>query len=245
MLNELSPVPLYHQLQHIVRERIESGEWPVGQPIPTESELCEEFNVSRATVTRAMQALVRDGLVRRRRGRGSFAARRISHDLLTFSSFSAYVRQQVGRALADRLLSATVVPATQALAEALDIDEGEPVVEIRKIKLAEGYPVFLANLYVPRNLCPGLEEQDLSSGSVIELLQERYRLGITRVKGSFNAVLVGPAEAGLLEVERGTPAILYHRVRFTGEGRPVMVSDHLIRSDMCQLCFDIAAAPSR
>lgn len=246
MLNELSPVPLYHQLHEIVRSRIESGQWPPGHPIPTEADLCEEFEVSRATVRQAMQSLVRDGLIRRRRGKGSFAARpRINHDLLTFSSFSAYARQQLGRELADRLLSLSVMPAGAALAETLQIDEGAPVIEIRKMKLAEGQPVFLATLYVPGSLCPGLENEDLSGGSVIELLQEKYRFRITRVKGSFDAVLVGQEEAELLEVEKGSPAILYHRVRFTGDGRPLMASEHLIRSDACQLSFEATSAASR
>lgn len=246
MLDELSPVPLYHQLHEIVRSRIEAGQWSPGHRIPTETELCQEFDVSRATVRQAMQSLVRDGLIRRRRGKGSFAARpKISHDLLTFSSFSAYAKRQLGRELSDRLLSVFVMPAAKVLARSLEIGEGDPVVEIRKVKLAEGQPVFLATLYVPEGLCPGLEKENLAAGSVIELLQEKYRFRITRVKGSFGAVLVGEEEAKLLEVEKGSPAILYHRVRFVADGRPLMASDHLLRSDSFQLSFEVSSTTSR
>lgn len=246
MLDELSPVPLYHQLHQIMRNRIESGLWPLEAPIPTEAELCEEFEVSRATVRQAMQRLVQDGLIRRRRGKGSFAAKpRIDHDLLTFYSFSAYARQQLGTELTDHLLSATVAQASAALAEILQIGEGDPVVEIRKVKLAEGQPIFLSTLYVPERLCPGLEKDDLAAGSVIELLQEKYRHRIVRVKGSFDAVLAGKEESELLEVEIGAPLILYHRVRFTGDGRPLLVSEHLICSDACRLSFDVTSSALR
>lgn len=122
MLDELSPVPLYHQLREILRERIDSGQWQAELPVSTEAELCHEFGVSRATVRQAMQLLVRDGLIRRRRGKGSFAASpRLTHDLLSFSSFSSYVKQRVDREVTDRLLSMTPMPATIPVAERLQI----------------------------------------------------------------------------------------------------------------------------
>jgi GntR family transcriptional regulator len=246
MLDELSPVPLYHQLKDVVRSRIESGQWQVGQPIPTEAELCEEFDVSRATVTRAMQALVRDGFIRRRRGKGNYASRpRLSHDLLSFSSFSEYAKRQVGKELASRTLSVTVKPASMAMAEALEINECDPVVEIRRLRLAESQPVFLATLNVPEARCPGLLAQDLTGSSVIELIQERYHLRITRVKASFEAVSIGEEDARLLELEKGAPVLLFHRLRFTGDGRPLMASDHLIRSDLFHLSLDITSSASR
>lgn len=110
------------------------------------------------------------------------------------------------------------------------------------MKLAESCPIFLATLYVPERLCPGLESKNLATGSVIEFLQERYRYRITRVKGSFEAVLLGEKEADLLQMKAGSPAILYHRVRFIADGRALIASDHLIRSDSCQLSFEVTSS---
>src|SRR5665647_2612042 len=108
MLDETSPVPLYYQLQEIIRSRIESGQWQPGQQLPPEAELCEEFSLSRGTVRQALADLVREGLLHRRRGKGSFVATpKISQDLMSFATgFSAYAKQAIGTELANRGLAA-------------------------------------------------------------------------------------------------------------------------------------------
>lgn len=246
MLDETSPVPLYHQLCGVIRTRIENGFWKAGEQLPIESEMCDEFRVSRATVRQAVQALVREGLIQRRRGRGSFAqAPRIHHDLLTFGSFAAYAEKKIGRALTNRILSVSLVAADAGLAATLGTAEGADLVEVRKVKLADGQPIFMAADHVPLEVCPSLIDDDHSTGTLIDLLQDKYQFRITRLKGSFEAVSVTAEEAELLDMEPGAPALLYHRVRYTMADRPLMASRHLIRTDMCELSFDSTAPSSR
>jgi len=89
LLDEKSPVPLYHQLSQILREKIEQEEWKEGEQIPTELELCEEFGLSRGTVAQALRELEDEGLVYRKQGRGTFVAeKKLSLDLSHFYSFA-------------------------------------------------------------------------------------------------------------------------------------------------------------
>lgn len=246
MLDETSPVPLYHQLREVIKARLESGYWKVGEQLPIEADFCAEFQVSRATVRQAVQSLVREGLVQRRRGRGSFAmASRIHHDLLTFGSFAAYAERKIGCALANRILAVSVVQADANLADTLGTAEGADLVEVRKVKLADGQPIFLAADHVPLDVCPGLVSDDHSTGTLIDLLQDKYQFRVTRLRGSFEAVSVTDDEAGLLDLEAGSPALLYHRVRYTMGDRPLMASRHLVRTDMCELSFDSTAPSNR
>ncbi len=241
MLDERSPVPLYYQLQEIVRARIERGHWQPGQQLPSETELCKEFNLSRGTVRQALSELVREGMLHRRRGKGSFVARpKKAQDLMSASSFSSYARDVAGSELGNRLISVTLSRAAGPLAESLEIGEGSEVIEICKVKLNEGQPFFLVTSYLPRSAHPGLEAEDHSRGSLIDLLQDRYGIHVTRVKGWFEPVLVNEHEASLLEVEKGSPAMLYERLRYTDGDRPLMLSRHLIRGDMCRLAFQIS-----
>ncbi len=239
MLDERSPVPLYYQLQEIVRARIESGQWKPGQQLPPEAELCAEFALSRGTVRQALADLVREGLLHRRRGKGSFVAQpKIAQDLMSLAGFTAFANQMAGTELGTRLISVNIVPANRSLAERLELAEGTELVEIRKVKLAEDQPFFLGTTYLPRATFPGLEQLD-HSGSLFHLLQERYGLRVSKVKGWFEPVLINDYEASALGVDKGSPAMMFERIRYGIDSRPVMISKHIIRGDMCRLTFQI------
>jgi len=89
ILDENSPVPLYHQLSRFLRERIERQEWKEGEKIPTELELCDEFALSRGTIAQALKELENEGLIYRKQGRGTFVKEKIiTQDLSHFYSFA-------------------------------------------------------------------------------------------------------------------------------------------------------------
>ena len=75
-LDRASFVPLYYQLQEILKEQIESGEWPPGAPLPPEMRLASLFGVSRVCVRQALQILEDDREIVRIQGRGTFVAQR-------------------------------------------------------------------------------------------------------------------------------------------------------------------------
>ncbi len=242
MLDEKSPVPLYYQLQEIIRARIESGQWGPGQQLPPEAELCEEFNLSRGTVRQALADLVREGLLHRRRGKGSFVASpKIPQDLMRVASgFSEYAKTVVGSELGSKLIGVNLIPANRSMAGKFAIPEGSQVIEVRKVKLADGQPYFIATSYVPKDLCPALEQEDHSTGSIFQLLREKFGIEVSRVEGWFEPILINEYESSLLEVEKGSPAMLYERIRFATDGKAVMLSKHIIRGDMCRLTFQIS-----
>ncbi|MHB0871250.1 MAG: GntR family transcriptional regulator [Chloroflexota bacterium] len=245
MIDERSPIPLYYQLREVVRARIEGGLWQPGEQLPPEVELCQEFNLSRGTVRQALADLVREGLLQRRRGKGSFVAspkipQNISSGIMGIAgSLACYARQVTGYPLGTRVISVGIVPAGRSLAEKLAIPEGSEVIEIRKVKLAQAHPYFLANNYLPRVEYPGLEQEDHSAGSIFELLQQKYRIRVTRVEGWFEPVLISEYEASELGVEKGSPAMLYERIRYTTGDRPFVLSRHVIRGDMCRITFQL------
>src|SRR4030043_2055345 len=74
-----SKLKLYVQIYTIIKEKIESGEWPVGTQIPTEDELCKTYDVSKVTVREAIQELVREGYLKRQQGKGTFVLYSVPH----------------------------------------------------------------------------------------------------------------------------------------------------------------------
>jgi GntR family transcriptional regulator len=243
VLDERSPVPLYYQLQEIIRSRIDSGQWGPGQQLPPEADLCKEFNLSRGTVRQALADLVREGMLHRRRGKGSFvAAEKIQQDIQSLTGFSEYAKNVLGANLGSRLISVKVIPATRSMAKALEISDGSDVVEIRKVKLVDDQPFFLTAAFLPRDATPGLEHDDLSDESLIQLLRDRYGFSVAKVKGWFEPVLVTEYEAPLLDVEKGSPALLYQRIRFSADDKPLMLNKNIIRGDMCRITFQVPDA---
>lgn len=241
MLDERSPVPLYYQLQEIIRTRIESGDWGPGQQLPPEADLCKEFNLSRGTVRQALADLVREGLLHRRRGKGSFvAAPKIQQDIQTLAGFSNYVKDVLGTDLASRPISVKTVPATQPLASALEVPEGADLLEVRKVKLVEDDPFFLTISYIPKSAIKNVNEEDLATGSLIQVLRNKYGMKASKVKGWFEPVLVSDYESSLLDVEKGSPAMLYQRVRYGANEKPLMITKNVIRGDMCRITFQVA-----
>jgi GntR family transcriptional regulator len=240
MLNDRSPVPLYYQLQEIIRNRIESGQWGPGQQLPPEADLCTEFNLSRGTVRQALADLVREGMLHRRRGKGSFVASpKIQQDLQTLSGFTSYVKNVLGADLGNRLISVKTVPASDSAANTLGVAPGSDLLEVRKVKLVDGGPFFMATNLVPKAMFPGLEHEDHSKGSLIGLLRDKYGSGVKKARGWFEPVLVTEYEASLLGVERGSPAMLYERVRYAEDDRPLMLSKNVLRGDMCRITFQV------
>ena len=243
VLDERSPVPLYYQLQEIIRTRIDNGEWGPGQQLPPEADLCKEFNLSRGTVRQALSDLVREGMLHRRRGKGSFvAAPKIQQDIRSLIGFSDYVKNVLGADLGSRLISVKVMPATSSVARALEVREGSDIVEIRKVKLVDDQPFFIAAAFLPRDASPGLENDNHSNGSLIQMLREKYGFRVAKVKGWFEPVLVTEYEASLLDVEQDSPAMLYQRIRFDENDKPLMLSKNVIRGDMCRITFQVADA---
>ncbi|TKJ44633.1 hypothetical protein CEE35_07290 [Candidatus Aerophobetes bacterium Ae_b3b] len=74
-IDKISPVPYYYQLEQLLRERVENGEWKPGDILPSEAELCSTFRVSRTVVRQALNKLCQDGIVYKEKGRGTFVAK--------------------------------------------------------------------------------------------------------------------------------------------------------------------------
>src|SRR5258708_22034678 len=101
-----SPVPRYHQLKEILRERIQSGEWKAGDLIPSERELSEQYGISRMTTRQAITDLVNEGVFFREQGRGTFVShRKITQQLIRLTGFTEDISAR-GQQPGTKMLSA-------------------------------------------------------------------------------------------------------------------------------------------
>lgn len=221
--------PLYSQIREAIRTKIQSGELSPGAPIPTELELQRIFNVSRQTVRQAVEALVTEGYLVRSRGKGTFVLqRRLEEPLPKLVSFTQEMRSR-GAEPSTRSASASWVEPGRAVREALQVEAGERVLKIERVRCADGAPIVVLISYLPRWV--GLTGQEEFTGSLYELLQ--YRLGFKFAKAFqyIEAERSTPALARALEVSPRSPVLVLRRTLFAEDGRPIEYVEGFYRAD--------------
>jgi GntR family transcriptional regulator len=231
-INRESPIPYYVQVKEALRECIERGEWRPEDQLPSETELCEMFDVSRIVIRQALREMSYEGLVLRRKGKGTFVARpRIMGGLVQELTGFHQDMTRRGHQVLTRVLKQAVVPATSEVAGHLQIPPGVQVVQLDRLRFVDGEPMVLVTTYLPRQLVPGLESEDLSTRSLYEYLEQRLGLVIARGHRTIGAVAAGELEAQLLGIEKGAPLLSLHSVSYLDDGTPLEYYYALHRGD--------------
>jgi GntR family transcriptional regulator len=204
-----------------------------GERLGTERELAERLEVARSTVRAALADLERNGLVRRARGRagGIFAPdRKVERDLTSLAGLPSYLRRQ-GFESDARVLSTATIAADAETEAALGVDL---VLEIVRVRLADGDPISLERASFPAERFPGLLDRSLA-GSLYELLQSEYGLVPGEAEERIEVVTAGADEARLLGVARGAPLLTVARTTWDADGRPFERSHDLFRGDRARI----------
>jgi GntR family transcriptional regulator len=220
--------PLYLQIAETLEGDIKSGTYPVGHRFPTEPAFAADLGVSRLTLRHALTVLEHRGLIDRRVGRcgGTFVREApVERDLTTFAGFTEQMRRS-GVVASSELYETTVVSAEPEVAEALELEDGDPVISLERVRLANGIPVALEHSWFAEEDFPDLLDHPLD-GALYDLLQQQYGRGPTHGREMFEPVVADRKAAKLLGVAIGTPLLLVERIAYDREGRPVEFSRDL------------------
>jgi len=228
LVRRAGTAPLYAQIRDMLRQKIQSGEFPPGTMIPAETELQRAFHVSRHTMRQALTALVEEGHLVRSRGRGTFVLqRRIEEPLPKLLSFTQEMRLR-GAEPSTRVVKVAWVRPSPALREALQVREHEQVLRIERVRCADGVPIAVTFSHLPRWV--NLTGREDFSGSLYEMLT---RMGIKFAK-AFQFIEAGRASSRLareLNVPRGSPVLVLRRTLFADDGRAAEYVEGFYRAD--------------
>ncbi len=228
-LDRASPIPLYFQIAESLKDAIRQGRIPPGERLDNELDLAERLGVSRPTIRQALQRLVQDGLVMRRRGLGTVVlAPRIMRSVALTSLFDDLTETE--RHPATAVISVTETACDAEVARALALAAAAPVLCLERLRLADGAPLAIMRNYLPAGLLAGQPERELETAGLYQLLRGQ---GIELNAGEqvIGARRASAREARLLETSRGATVLTMSRTAYDNSGRPVEHGSHAYLAD--------------
>ncbi|OHD76541.1 MAG: hypothetical protein A2V99_09675 [Spirochaetes bacterium RBG_16_67_19] len=220
-LNPHSKLPLYQQLYELLEAKIRTQQWKPGDMIPPESDLIATYQVSRITVRKVLDILVKEGQIKRERGRGSFVAPpKLEHGMTRIISFTDDMKQR-GYTPGTRILFVDLVPASSNIARFLKVPEGEELAYISRLRLADDEPMCIEESFLVHRYFPGITKYDLAKNSLREIKQKKYGIRWSRAEQTIQAISAPPEIARSLSIRANTPLLYIERVTFSQDNIPM------------------------
>ena len=214
--------PMYVKIEKYLKELIDSGEIKQGELLPSENKLCEKFNVTRMTVRSAYNNLVKEGYITRKRGIGSIVlANRISDNIINIQSYTKEMINK-GYSVITKLISLSIVEADKTIKDKLNLELGENVWEVKRVRYAEGSPVSYMITYMPVKMFPNLKKTDCDS---LYKYLEKCGYKISTAQRVVEALISSEELMELLELECESPILHIEQVAIL-EGGEVFEYSH-------------------
>ncbi|HWI48818.1 MAG TPA: GntR family transcriptional regulator [Rummeliibacillus sp.] len=238
MVDKNSHVPIYVQIEEILKEKISHGEYAVGLSIPSERELSETFGVSRMTVRQSITQLVNSGLLYREKGRGTFVASpKFEQPLNGLTSFTEDMRARGMEPSSNIVTFEKQIPSFD-IRDDLKLDEGEEVFFIARIRNADDKPMAIERSYIPVKLLPNLSEEKLQ-GSLYNLVEYEYGFEISNAIQQMEASIVTKEDAKYLNLDTTGVVLIIKRTSFLSNGQPFEVVRSAYRADRYKFISEI------
>jgi GntR family transcriptional regulator len=237
MLTREKGVPLYYQLDTILRKKILSGEIAPGAPFPTEDLLVQQYNISRITVRQALASLEKDRLIIRKQGKGTFVAEKIEraelpklsgtgNDLVDISSQDSRRIKIMTKVIGfSRLL------ANKTITDYLGIPEGNEIIRVERVRLANEKPLYHLLNYLPIDIGEKLNARALKSKTLTHLMETDLKITIKKAVQTIEADIVDSYIGAILEAREGDPCLILRRVVYEKDGRAIEYLVATFRAD--------------
>lgn len=214
----MEKIPAYRQVYSALKSKIESGVYSPGQLLPSETDLCETFSVSRTTIRRAVGLLCAEGYLSTRRGKGTevldITKNKKQNRIRSFSETLA----EKGFQVTTRGMSIEKVPAPSDVANALELSQGELVYLVQRIQCVDRKPVAYIKNYLKMNVVPNLESRTNTFTSLYSLLEDQYHIILKDAVESISARSASFTDSQILQVPLHSPLLYIKRITYTEDG---------------------------
>jgi len=211
-----SRVPLYYQLMDIIIDQINSGTYKENDKLPSERELCEIYDISRATVRQTIQELEREGYIYKVHGKGTFVSQeRFKQELLKFYSFTEEMKK-IGKTPSSRVIDFEIIHLEERIALKMNLKEGEKAYKFTRLRIADDQPMMLETSYIPYDRFDGIAKEELEKQPMYDIFTKKYNCLITKAEEGFQAVSTSERESVFLQNQVNSPSMMIERTTYEG-----------------------------
>ena len=220
-LNRNNPTPIYEQITNWIREKIQTGEYQNDQKIPSESELCDFFNVSRGTVRKAIEVLISERLLVRIHGKGTFVKNKILLEQKPTWRLAGFSRDLISRGIpySTKVLKKKVIQPSEEVRNKLQLSPNKMIFHMQRLRKINEQPVLLIENHIVYDFCEGVEEINFEENQLYVTLENDFNIPFDWANRTYRSILADPKIAGLLNLHKNAPLMyleeLYHDTQST------------------------------
>lgn len=211
----------YEEIASYIKEKITEGEYKANEQLPFEKDICEQFNVSKMTVKRALDLLVAEGLIVKRRGAGTFVkdiSQTQIEDMTIKKQFSGLTITMMGHDIKSHILSFKIINADKLVAENLKIQENDFVCFIHRVRYVDGLATVIEKTYMPLYLFPSIKISDVES-SVYDYIEHKANYKIQSSHSTVRARKSDEIDWEYLKLGKDEPVIEVERIGYLDNGK--------------------------
>ncbi|VYU02852.1 transcriptional regulator PhoB [Metakosakonia massiliensis] len=228
---------LYATVRQRLLDDIAQGIYKAGQQIPTESELCAQYNVSRITIRKAISDLVADGVLIRWQGKGTFVqSQKVENALLTVSGFTDFGVSQ-GKPTKEKVIEQARISAAP-FCEKLNIPGNSEVFHLSRVMYLDKEPLFIDSSWIPLSRYPQFDEHYTEGASTYQLFQKHFDTRVVSDKKTIDIFAATRSQVQWLKCELGEPLFRISKIAFDQHNKPVHVSELFCRANRITLTID-------
>ena len=215
-LNYDSFMPLYHQLKEIFLEKIENEELREGDMIPSENELQQIYDVSRATVRNAIQLLVNEGFMQKKKGKGTFVKRRKIEERLPL--LKSFTEEMIGRDASKKVISAKNIKASPAIMAHMGLSSSESVFSLKRLLIVDNKPLGILHSHIPAKYKLSIQEDYTKS---LYRILEKKGIRLKEAEQTIESLMSNPEQTRLLKQKVPIPILVIRRLAYSINGEVV------------------------
>ena len=226
----------YKDIAEDIRSAIKNGKYNINEQLPLEKEMCSKYGVSRITIKKAVDELVNQGLVIKRRGSGTFVKgvdESSVQELSMARQFAGFSESNKNKKVATKVIKFEVINPTEEIATKLQITTEDFIYHIIRARYSDDEPIVVEYTYMPISLIPGIKNEILMN-SVYKYIENALNLKIKSAHRIIRAMLPNEIEQEYLKIDENFPILEVEQVAFLDNGQPFEYSYSHHRSDKAE-----------
>ncbi|KXT78820.1 GntR family transcriptional regulator [Streptococcus sp. DD13] len=211
-------MPAYIKIHDAIKQKIDQEIWKIGDRLPSERDLAEEFGVSRMTLRQAITLLVDEGMLERKVGSGTYVAgHRVQEKMRGTTSFTDIIHSQ-GKVPSTKLISYQRKTASKTEQKQLHLKANEGVVRMERVRYADELPVVYEVATIPERIIQPFQQTDITEHFFQTLTENGFEIG--KSEKTIYAKIATDKVASYLSVPKGHAILALTQVSYLADGQP-------------------------